>query len=241
MSPLLPLLAVAAGFLSFTSPCVLPLLPSYISYVSGLPSADLERGAARSIALRSSLGFVVGFTIVFSALGASSTLVGSFLVSHLPIIVRVAGVVIIVMGLASAGLLSLPVLSRERRFDLSRVRPGPRGAVPLGMAFAFGWTPCIGPVLATVLAVASTSSTVAWGTVLLMLYSLGLGVPFVLLAVGFSHAKGSLGWLHRHSHAIEVVGGLLLVAVGAAFVTGAWRTLFVPLQAQFAKLGWPPL
>ena len=118
---------------------------------------------------------------------------------------------------------------------------GPRGAVPLGMAFAFGWVPCIGPVLATVLAVASTSGTVVWGAVLLALYSLGLGVPFVLLAIGFSHAKGSLVWLRRHGRTIEVAGGFLLVGVGVLFVSGAWRTFFVPLQAQFAKLGWPPL
>lgn len=240
-SALLPVLAVVAGILSFTSPCALPLVPSYLSYVSGLPPTELGKKGTRNVALRSSLGFVGGFTLVFTALGASSTLVGSLLVRNLPLIFRVAGVMIIVIGLASTDLLHIPVLRRERRFDLARMPSGPRGAVPLGMAFAFGWVPCIGPILATILAVASTSGTVAWGAVLLGLYSLGLGIPFVLLAVGFSHSKGSLAWLRRHGRAIQVVGGFLLIGVGVLFVTGAWRTLFVPLQSQFAKLGWPPL
>ena len=242
MTPtLLPVLAVVAGLLSFTSPCALPLVPSYLSYVSGLPASDLDKKGTRSVALRASLAFVGGFTLVFSALGASSTLLGSLLVRNLPLILRLAGVVIIVMGLASTGLIGIPVLGRERRFDLARVPSGPRGAVPLGMAFAFGWVPCVGPVLTTILAVAGTSGTVVWGAVLLALYSLGLGVPFVLLAVGFTHAKGSLAWLGRHSRTIEVAGGFLLAGVGVLFVTGAWRTFFVPLQSQFAKLGWPPL
>ncbi len=241
VSALLPVLAVVAGLLSFTSPCALPLVPSYLSYVSGLPPTELDQRGTRSVALRSSLGFVGGFTLVFTALGASSTLAGSLLVRNLPLILRVAGVMIIVMGLASTGLLRISVLGRERRFDLARIPSGPRGAVPLGMAFAFGWVPCVGPLLAMILAVASTSGTVVWGAVLLALYSLGLGIPFVLLAVGFSRAKRSLAWLRRHAQTIQVAGGLLLVGVGVLFVTGVWRTLFVPLQSQFAKLGWPPL
>lgn len=109
------------------------------------------------------------------------------------------------------------------------------------MAFAFGWTPCVGPVLATVLALASASSTVVEGAVLLALYSLGLGLPFLALAVGFSRARTSLGWLRRHGRGIEMAGGVLLVAVGVLFVTGEWKTLFIPLQERFARLGWPPL
>ncbi|MDA8392495.1 MAG: sulfite exporter TauE/SafE family protein [Actinomycetota bacterium] len=241
MSPLLPLLAVVAGILSFSSPCALPLIPSYLSYVSGLPISELDHRQATPLVLRSSLAFVGGFTVVFTALGASATLVGSLLLRNLPVILDVAGVFIIVLGLASAGLLRVPFLARERRFDLSRVPKGPKGAFPLGMAFAFGWTPCIGPVLATVLAVASATNTVLDGAVLLALYSLGLGLPFLALAVGFSRARTSLSWLRRHGRAIEVAGGLLLVAVGVMFVTGEWKSLFIPLQARFARLGWPPL
>ncbi|MHB2024062.1 MAG: cytochrome c biogenesis CcdA family protein [Mycobacteriales bacterium] len=233
----MPLLAVVAGLLSFSSPCALPLVPSYISYISGVP----DGGGRRGLLLRASLAFVAGFTIVFTAMGASSTLIGSALVHHLPVILRVAGVVIIGMGLAALGLLRIPWLNRERRINLSRIPSGPKGALPLGMAFAFGWTPCIGPVLAAILAVASASRTVGYGAVLLALYSLGLGVPFVLIAVGFARAQRSMGWLRRHAVAVERTGGGLLLVVGVLFVTGVWRTLLVPLQVKFATLGWPPL
>lgn len=241
MSPMLPLLAIVAGILSFTSPCALPLIPSYLSYVSGLPVSELDQRRSSPLVLRSSLAFVGGFTVVFTALGASAALVGSLLLRNLPVILDVAGAFIIVLGLASAGLLRVPFLARERRFDLSRIPAGPRGAFPLGMAFAFGWTPCIGPVLATVLALASATSTVLAGAVLLALYSFGLGMPFVALAVWFSRARTSLSWLRRHGRAIELTGGLLLVAVGIMFVTGEWKSLLIPLQDRFARLGWPPL
>lgn len=240
-SPLLPLFALVAGVVSFTSPCALPLVPSYLSYVSGLPVSELSEDRARILVLRSTAAFVAGFTVVFTALGASSTLLGSLLVHHLPAILRGAGAVIIVFGLAMTGLVQIPLLARERRFELTRISRGPRGAFPLGMAFAFGWTPCIGPVLASILAVASTSHTIAWGALLLGLYSLGLGIPFLLLALGVGKARRTLGFLRRHGRAIEVGGGLLLVAVGVLFVAGVWKGLFVPLQVRFARLGWPPI
>ncbi len=241
MSPLLPLMAIVAGIVSFTSPCALPLIPSYLSYISGLPISDIDRRGANPLVLRSSVAFVAGFTVVFTALGASATLVGSLLLRHMSGILQVAGVFIIVMGLASTGLLRIPFLARERRVDLARLPAGPKGAFPLGMAFAFGWTPCIGPVLASVLAVASASSTVPEGAALLALYSLGLGLPFLALALGYSRARTSLGWLRRRGRLIETAGGLLLVAVGIMFVTGQWKGLFIPLQTRFAQLGWPPL
>lgn len=241
MSPWLPLLAITAGVLSFTSPCALPLIPSFVSYVSGLRISELGRAETTPLVMRTSLAFVAGFTVVFTALGASSTLLGSLLIRHLPVILQVAGGFIIALGLASAGVLRVPLLAREGRFDLSRLPQGPKGAFPLGMAFAFGWTPCIGPVLATVLTLASASGTVPAGAVLLALYSLGLGLPFMAVAVGFSRTRSSLGWLRRHGRAIEMVGAVLLVGVGIMFVTGEWKSLFVPLQARFARLGWPPL
>lgn len=237
----MPLVAVVAGVVSFSSPCCLPLIPSYLSYVSALPVSDLGRAEARAMTLRAALYFVGGFTLVFTALGASFAVVGSLLLRNVPAILRVAGVGIIVMGLATMGVLRVPVLSRERRLDLARLPPGPRSAFPLGMAFAFGWAPCIGPVLATILATAAATQTVAWGAVLLALYSVGLGIPFVLLAVGFQRARRSLEWLRRHGRAIEVVGGVMLVAVGVLFITGHWRAFFLPLQREFARLGWPPI
>ncbi|MHB8246334.1 MAG: cytochrome c biogenesis CcdA family protein [Acidimicrobiales bacterium] len=240
-SVLLPLFAVVAGIVSFTSPCVLPLIPSYLSYVSGLPLSELSDAKARALVLRTSLGFVAGFTVVFVAMGASSTLVGSFLIQHLPLILRVAGVLIIVFGIVMTGIVRVPFLYRERRFDLARIPGGPRGAFPLGMAFAFGWTPCVGPVLGSILAVASSSRTIAWGAALLALYSLGLGVPFLMLGLGIGRARRSVAWLQHHGRAIEIAGGLLLVVVGVLFVTGLWKGFFVPLQSKFARLGWPPI
>ncbi|MFI4971060.1 MAG: cytochrome c biogenesis CcdA family protein [Hyphomicrobiales bacterium] len=230
-----------AGIISFTSPCALPLVPSYLSYVSGLPIAAMSERRARRVVLVSTIAFVSGFTVVFTALGASSTLFGSFLIHHLPLILKISGVVIIFLGLAMTGFLRIPFLARELRLDLARFAGGPRGAFPLGMAFAFGWTPCIGPILASILAVASASRTVAQGAVLLAFYSLGLGIPFILLALGIGKARRSLSFLNRHGRAIEIGGGLLLVAVGVLFVSGVWKTLFIPLQDRFARLGWPPL
>ena len=238
---LLPVLAAVAGAVSFTSPCCLPLVPGYLSYMSSLPVADLGQRDARAVTVRAAVLFVAGFTAVFSVLGVAVALLGSVVSRNLPLVVRVAGVGIIVMGLAMAGLLRVPFLQRERRVDLTRARKGPRGAFGLGMAFAAGWTPCIGPVLATILATAAATGTAAWGGVLLVFYSLGLGVPFILLAVWFGRARGSLAWLRRHGRAIETTGGLLLVAVGILFVSGAWRTFFIPLQRSFARWGWPPI
>ena len=241
MELLLPPLAVLAGMISFSSPCCLPLIPGYLSYISGLPVSDLGRREARALTLRAALLFVAGFTLVFTALGISFALIGSALLRNVPTIVRVSGVVIILMGLAMMGLLRLPFLYRERRVDMTRIPAGPRAAFALGMAFAFGWAPCIGPVLATILAAAAASQTAAWGAVLLILYSAGLGIPFIALALGFQRARGSLDWLRRHGRRIEIAGGAMMVAVGVLFVTGAWRSFFIPLQRYFARFGWPPI
>ncbi len=241
MPLLLPPLALLAGAISFTSPCCLPLIPGYLSYISGLPISELGQREARALILRAALLFVAGFTLVFTALGVSFALVGSALLRNVPVIVKVAGVIIILMGLAMMGLLRLPFLYRERRVDLGRIPSGPRAAFLLGMAFAFGWAPCIGPVLATILASAAATQTAAWGGVLLVFYSLGLGIPFVALALGFQRARGSLEWLKRHGRRIEILGGALLVGVGVLFVSGAWRSFFLPLQRYFARFGWPPI
>jgi cytochrome c-type biogenesis protein len=237
----LPALALIAGFLSFSSPCCLPLLPGYLSYISALPVAELGEREARRVTLRASLLFVGGFTTVFTLLGAGATMVGSLLLRHQFTVARGAGVVIIVLGLSTMGLLRVPVLMRERRMDLGTIRRGPGGAFPMGMAFAAGWTPCIGPVLATILATAAVSGTVAWGMILLVLYSVGLGIPFVLLALGFSKAQGSLDWLKRNGRRLEVAGGGLLVAVGVLFVSGRWEPMFRPMQRIFSEMSWPPV
>lgn len=238
---LLPFGAVVAGFISFSSPCCLPLIPGYLSYVSALPVSELGEREARRVTLRASLLFVAGFTTVFTALGVAASALGSLVLRNQDAIVRGFGVAIIVLGLVTVGILRIPVLQRERRFDLARVPRGPAWAFPLGMAFAAGWAPCVGPVLASVLATASVSGTATWGALLLILYSLGLGIPFVLLALGFDHARGSLDWLRRHGRVIEVTGGAMLIVVGVLFVSGDWAPMFRPLQRWFAELGWPPI
>ncbi len=238
---LLPLTALLAGIISFSSPCCLPLIPGYLSYISALPISQLGHREARATTLRASLLFVAGFTLVFTLLGVSFAFVGSALLREVPLIIRASGVLIIVMGLAMVGLVRIPFLSRERRVDLARIPQGPGAAFAFGMAFAFGWTPCIGPVLATILAAAAATQTAAWGAVLLVSYSLGLGLPFIALALGFQRAKGSMDWLRRRGRQAEMIGGSLLVCVGILFVSGAWRSLFLSFQRYFAKFGWPPV
>ncbi|HEV2758883.1 MAG TPA: cytochrome c biogenesis protein CcdA [Acidimicrobiales bacterium] len=237
----LPLFAVVAGLISFSSPCCLPLLPGYLSYVSALPVSELGDRQARMVTLRAALLFVAGFTVVFTALGVVAQLLGSVFLANGGPVVRWFGVPIIILGLSTMGVLRLPFLMRERRMDLARVPRGTAWAFPMGMAFAAGWAPCLGPVLATIYATAAVSGTAVWGAVLLMLYSAGLGVPFVALALGFNRAQRSMGWLRRNGRRIEVAGGTMLVLVGLLFVTGRWQGYFQPLQRWFAEHGWPPV
>ena len=238
---LLPFLAVMAGMVSFSSPCCLPLVPGYLSYVSALPVAQLDASAARSRVLRAAALFVAGFTIVFTVLGASFAVVGSVVLRNADGLTRISGVGIIGLGLANMGILNIGFLGRERRFNLAGVGRGPRSALFVGMAFAFGWAPCIGPVLATILTAAAATGTVAWGAILLALYSIGLGIPFIAIALGMHRAKSSLAWLRRHAGPIERGGGFMMVIVGVLFVTGRWKALFIPLQRYFARFGWPPI
>lgn len=237
----LPVLAVLAGVLSFSSPCCLPLMPGYLSYISALPVSELGETQARRVALRAALLFVAGFTTVFTVLGVAAQLLGSVLFSNQGPIVRVFGVVVVALGLSTLGVLRLPFLHRERRVDLARVPRGPAWAFPMGMAFAAGWAPCIGPVLAGILATAAASDTASWGALLLVFYSAGLGVPFVLLAVGFQRATRSMAWLRRNGRRIELAGGGMLVMIGLLFISGQWQKLFLPMQRWFAQLGWPPI
>jgi cytochrome c-type biogenesis protein len=238
-------LALVAGVVSFTSPCTFPLLPGYISYVSGLSSGPATGeplpSEARRRVLFGALLFVTGFSIVFTALGATSSALGFLLAQHLETINRVGGALVMVMGLAMTGLLTIPLLHRELRFNLGRFGRGPSGALPLGATFAFGWTPCVGPVLASILATAATTTTVTRGALLLVAYSLGLGAPFLLLAAGVARGRVRTGWLRRHARRIEIVGGLVLVAMGIVMMTGGWTVLMSRMLALYARLGWPPI
>ena len=248
-------LAFVAGVLSFTSPCCLPLMPGYVAYISGAsrpptgPEGDGTTAVrvagtqqlVRARALTSALLFVGGFGIVFTALGAGASAVSATLLANRMLLARAGGIVIIVMGLVLAGVLRIPLLMREYRFDLSRVRPGPAGALPLGMAFAIGWVPCIGPVLAGILTVAATNGSVGEGAALLAIYSAGLGLPFLGLAMAASRLSPVVSWLRRHARAVELLGGAVMVTMGVLLLTNQWTRFFAPLTGLFSRFGWPPL
>lgn len=234
-------LALVAGILSFTSPCCLPLMPGYVSYVSGVAGSRPDAVAIRSRVLGAALLFVAGFATVFTALGAGASSLGGFLLAHRQSLTRATGLFVVLMGLVTMGAIRIPGLNREVRLDLRRVRPGPLGAVPLGMAFALGWTPCIGPVLAGILTAAATTQGAWRGASLLFVYSLGLGIPFLLLAVGYARAGSVFGWLRRHGRAVEVAGGVVLIVMGILMVTGQWLRLFTPLIRLFSRNQWPPI
>lgn len=233
-------LALVAGVISFTAPCTLPLLPGYVSYVSGLgphPGSDVPR---RRLWVGAGL-FVAGFATVFTALGATASALGWFLARHAVWLDRIAGTIIVVMGLVLIGLVRIPALQREQRLDLVAVARGPGGAFPLGVAFALGWTPCVGPVLASILAAAATQGTLARGSLLLFVYALGLGLPFLWLAHAVGRGRARLGWLRRNARRIEIGGGVLLVTMGVAVLTGGWTVLMSRMLSWYARLGWPPI
>lgn len=237
-------LAFAAGVLSFTSPCALPLMPGYVSYITareGDPAADVRDARPSSRTVMSALLFVGGFTIVFTALGASASAASGVLLANRTVLAQIGGALIIAFGLVLAGVVRVPMLMRERRLDLSRIRPGPAGAMPLGMAFAIGWVPCVGPVLASILTLAAAETSVSQGALLLGIYSAGLGLPFIGLAVAASRLTPVVRFLRRRARIVELVGGGLLVVMGVLLVTNQWTRLFAPLLRRFAELGWPPL
>ncbi|HEV3313026.1 MAG TPA: cytochrome c biogenesis protein CcdA [Chloroflexota bacterium] len=236
-SPFFWLFAFGAGMISFTSPCCLPLLPGYLSYVSGVSGDDI--GHARERVLPACLLFVAGFTLVFSALGATASILGSLFLANRALLLQASGFFVIAMGLVTFGVLRLPMLYAERRFHLKPAR-GPWGALPLGMAFAFGWTPCVGPVLAAILTVAGAQGSVRLGAGLLAIYALGLGVPFVALGLFTARGLTASRWLRRHGRLLSMLGGTVLVAMGTLLVTNQWLRLMAPLLRLDARLNWPP-
>lgn len=213
------LAALGAGFISFISPCVLPLIPGYLSFISGVSVADMSAAEKRGEVLRkvalSSLIFVLGFSAVFITLGASATAVGKFLLSNkIGFFNRIAGAVIVVLGLHVMGIIRIPFLNYEKRIQTRSKPLGALGTFFVGVAFAFGWTPCIGPILGGILGLAANQGTVGQGMLLLTFYSLGLGIPFLVTAISFNWFLGFSGFFKKHFRSIEVVSGLLLVAIG---------------------------
>jgi cytochrome c-type biogenesis protein len=224
-----PGLAFLAGVVSFASPCVLPLVPGYVSFVSGRRAVE---GAGRRPVVPILL-FILGFTIVFTLLGGFAGALVRFVRNVW--FQRAAGLVVVLLGALMLGYAfrrGSPGLYAEQRPFLERVRPGTAGALPLGMAFAAGWTPCIGPVLAGILGIAASGGVVK-GVGLLFAYSLGLGLPFLLIGLGVDRSMSAFGWIRRRYRAIAAVSGALLIVVGILLMTGLFRQFFAPL-ARFA-------
>ncbi|MEJ2008945.1 MAG: cytochrome c biogenesis protein CcdA [Acidobacteriota bacterium] len=209
--------AFVAGLVSFLSPCVLPLIPGYISMLSGLSMEELRgqvNEGVTTLILRNSVAFVIGFSVVFITLGASATAVGRFFLSQRSIFDIVAGVIIIIFGLHLTGLIKIPFLYREARMNTVAPKRGVVGSFILGFAFAFGWTPCIGPILTGILAMAAIKNTVFQGMFLLAIYSAGLAIPFLLTAFGVGKFIKFYGRFRKHMKAVEVVSGVLLIGIG---------------------------
>jgi cytochrome c-type biogenesis protein len=234
------LAALIAGLVSFLSPCVLPLVPPYLVYLAG---TSLERFAdkepeprvKRETVLAAAL-FVLGFATVFVALGASANVIGSLIRAYSGPLATIAGIAIIIMGLHFLGFTQIAFLMREKRVAVAKP-VGLWGAYVMGLAFAFGWTPCIGPILAAILAVAASEQTVAKGAVLLAVYSLGLGIPFIIAAFAIEPFAAFLARFRKHLHRVEQAMGALLVLTGIAFLTGSINTMSFWLLEFFPVLG----
>lgn len=230
--------AFLAGLLSFLSPCVLPLAPSYLAFVTGMSIDDLGRGdqvgVRRRAAVHAAL-FILGFSLVFLGLGATATVLGQQLRAALPAVQQVGGVLIIFFGLYLLGVFRVSALSRERRVHLAHKPAGKLGSVAVGAAFGAGWTPCIGPVLASILLYAGMQGTMTQGLLLLAVYAIGLGVPFFVAAVAFNWFLARVRLLRPHLRTLERVGGVLLVIVGVLLASGRF-TLLSNYLAGFGQL-----
>lgn len=221
--------AFIAGLLSFLSPCVLPLIPSYITYITGLSFSELQSenpsGRVRRQTIIHSLLFIAGFTFVFVLLGASATFIGGFLQEHMKIIRRIGGILIILFGIHLTGLVPIQMLLGEKRVTIHNKPAGYVGSFLVGIAFSAGWTPCIGPILASILMVATTEDTVHHGILLLFAYSMGLAIPFFLSALAMHRFLITFNRFKKHIRLFEIVTGLFLVVIGI-MVYGNYLTKF---------------
>lgn len=238
--------AFVAGVLSFISPCVLPLIPGYLSFISGvsleemrgMPGGTAAGGGVSAAAKRqviiTSLFFILGFSLVFVTLGASATYLGQFLMERLTMFGKVAGVLLIIFGLHTIGVFKIPFLLNEARVQANTKPASVIGAVIVGISFAFGWTPCIGPILSAILLVAAQQDSVGQGIVLLSTYSLGLAIPFLLTALAINRFFVAFAKIRRYYHAIEIVSGTLMIIIGVLIFTNRftviaqWLTPYLP-------------
>jgi cytochrome c-type biogenesis protein len=231
--------AFAAGVLGFFSPCMVPLIPGYLSFVSGVSLAELEASERRrhlGRVLLATAAFVFGFSVIFTGLGASASLLGEFVLTNRLLLSRTGGVIVILLGLSMLGVIRLPSLAREHRIHAARRPEGFLGAIPVGMAFGFAWTPCVGPVLSAILTMAATTQRAADGALLLFAYSLGLGTPFLITAALLTRAFDALRAVSRYGRVIETASGVFLVVMGTAllfdlvFRLNAWILQILPVR-----------
>lgn len=229
--------ALLAGLLSFVSPCVLPIVPPYLAWLAGLSfdelkSESINNNARRRIIL-AALAFVLGFATVFVALGATASVIGKTIAQYFDVLSVIAGIIIIIMGLHFVGAFRIGLLYREARIQVGRKPAGMVGAYVMGLAFAFGWTPCVGPVLAAILFVAGSEGTALRGAGLLAAYSFGIGIPFLLAAVFASRFLAWAARFRKHMHKVEIAMGILLILTGLLFVTGQMSTISYWLLETF--------
>ena len=229
--------AFLAGMLSFLSPCILPIVPPYLAWLAGVSFAELQSSPAGSAAkwrvVSSSVMFVLGFATVFVALGATASIVGRTIAQYFDVLSIVAGAVILIMGLHFLGVFRLGLLYREARVQVNRKPAGLFGAYVVGLAFAFGWTPCVGPILAAILFIAGSEETAWRGASLLAAYSVGIGLPFILAAVFASQFLGWAARFKKHMQKVEMAMGGLLVITGVLFMTGQMSAISFWLLEQF--------
>jgi cytochrome c-type biogenesis protein len=233
--------AFTAGILSFLSPCVFPLIPAYLAQLTGMSFDELQHSQdadKRRALIVNAISFVIGLAVIFALLGASASFLGRFFIRYQTLIERIAGIIIIVFGLHLMNVIRIPWLMREARTNLTEARSraaGPVGSMLMGGAFGVGWTPCIGPVLASILAVASQASTVGWGMALLVVYALGLGVPFILMAIVMNRTVGrnAIGHIRRYMPQLTAASGALLVVMGLLVFTGNLLQLSTWITERF--------
>jgi cytochrome c-type biogenesis protein len=223
------MIAFSAGLLSFASPCVLPLVPSYITYITGVSFKELTEVEARSklrwATISHSFCFIIGFSLVFVLMGASATYLGQLLVQYQYWIMKGGGVLIILLGIHFTGIINIPFLHIEKRFEMRKRPLGYVGSFVVGVVFAAGWTPCIGPILSTILIYASTSKSVMTGILLLTYYSVGLGIPFFLSSLAFNSFLSAFDKIKRYMRVINIVSGLFLIGIGILFLTDTFQEI----------------
>ena len=236
---LLPAMIVAllAGLVSFASPCVLPIVPPYLAYMSGVSVHEMHADTrGRRDVIFAAMFFVLGLSTVFLLLGFTASAIGAFFLQNQVLFSRISGVIVIIFALHFLSVFRIPFLDREARIDTGEHDGSAFGAYILGLAFAFGWTPCIGPQLGAILSLAASGASVARGTLLLGVYALGLGVPFLLAAIFLTHTIGLMNRMKRHMALIEKIMGLLLLLVGIALLTGAFSSFSFWLLETFPAL-----